>query len=152
MDTDWLDYDGYTYYLSGSEMGTSFYSSEYGVMLVGLHTIGSYKYIFKNDDLSGFYLPSLAQYPHGAMFRDCIVPLVFAEDVVVGYARVYSNGRVYVYSRSDMNEDVSSDDLMGGSADGEVQRLPVLTDSQATDRATEPVLLTEELLGEDTGL
>lgn len=92
LNTNWLDSDGYTYYLCGSEIGTSYYSSDYGTMIIGLHTIGAYQYFFKDDNYSYAYPAST--YPHGAMVRNCSNFVICNNGVVLGYANIDSNGHV----------------------------------------------------------
>lgn len=93
MDTNWFDYDGHTYYLSGSEIGTDFYSSDYGTMVVDFQDIGRYKYYFKNEEYTHGW-PIDPYWPHGAMLRDISGLIIANHGIIIGYADIDKNGHV----------------------------------------------------------
>ena len=119
MATGWLNDAGYTYYLSDSEVGASFYSSHYGIALVDLHEIGPYKYSFKND--AHYWAYPMSTYPHAALFKNCSYAAVFCDGVLFGYANIDSAGRVNFVQILEVGDEIESSGSTprGDAASGE---------------------------------
>lgn len=112
METGWLNWDGYTYYLGNDIVGFPFNNPAHGTMLKGIYKIGAYNYVFKDDhgSISG---SQAWNYPVGSMLRNMTYIEVLNPNgsiLLIGWIDEY--GHLYLYgakSSSELPETVLSE-------------------------------------------
>lgn len=136
METGWLQWGGYWYYLGNEAVGFSFSNPDYGVMLKDVYKIGAYYYVFKSDhgtiSFSGAW-----NYPVGAMLANVSYIELFdpyGSLIEIGWIDEY--GHLYLYGA----------DLASNSENGVFNTLEMQALVENEIDVNDPALFKEEVM------